>query len=233
MKTKITGLIALFLALVFDGRSAERQTGFYFIGDVGLNLVENISFDRLLGVNSSGLPSVKVDPGARATIGVGYDFIPGLGAELEAGVAYNETRTYSSVIGGVPLNGSITLWQVPVTAGLTWHPLLAPEPRTDVDIDYGQRFIQNLHPFIGGGVGASGIFAEINRSAPTTNPVDADGHDIVLTYFLKAGLMYALSDRAEVGLQYRFYGNPGFAIKQTESDHLFSHAISLAFRFRF
>jgi opacity protein-like surface antigen len=233
MNTKTTAVIAILLGLTLRTQGAENSTGLYFIGDVGLNLVHDLKFERLLGVNATGLSAVSVDPGVRATVGVGYDFIPTVGAELEAGFVYNETKTYNSVIGGVPLNGSIRLWQVPVTVGVTWRPVFAPAPKSDVEINYGQAFLQNLRPFVGAGIGAAGIFAEVDNSAATTNPVDADGHDTVLTYYLKAGLMYPLSDRTEIGFQYRFYGSPGFTIKETKSEEIYSHAMSVALRLRF
>ena len=230
-------MLAVCLALVVPrGLGAEYtdKKGFYVIGDIGANFVQKLAFERIQGVDATGSASVEVHPGVRGTVGVGYAFLPQLAAELEGGFAYNETKTYSGVVGGVPLNGSIRLWHVPVTAGLTWRPPIPPPtPPSDADIQYGQQIFQRVHPFIGAGIGAAAVFGDIDIPAPTANGQIGSGRDTVLTYYAKAGLMFPLNSRTEIGVQYRFYGSTGFTIKDTQSDDIFAHAVSVALRIRF
>src|SRR5437899_6759 len=103
-----TGLASL--AIKTHSADSSDQPGFYLIGDIGPNLMQKVSFERILGVDATASPAVDFHAGVRGTVGVGYTFMPTLAAEGELGFSYNESKTYSGVLGGVPLNGSIRLW---------------------------------------------------------------------------------------------------------------------------
>ena len=45
--------------------------------------------------------------------------------------------------------------------------------------------------------------------------------------------MFPLNARTELGLQYRFYGAPGFEIKDTKAEEIYAHAVSVALRINF
>src|ERR1051326_4048287 len=136
-------------------------------------------------------------------------------------------------MGGVSQSGSTRLWVVPVTAGVTWRPRLAPTTPSDkdVEISYGQKIFQKARPYIGGGIGAGEVFADINLPIVAAN--SGSGRDTVLSYYAKAGVSVPLSDRIEVGFQYRFHGYSGFTIKDTQSQDIFAHAISATLRINF
>ena len=232
MKAKIL-MAACSVSLAINAHGASIMDRLYLIGDIGPNFVQKVGFERIAGVNTAGF-FAEVDPGIRGTVGVGYAFLPELSAELEGGFSYNETKTYSAIAGGVPLNGSIQFWVVPVTVGLTWRPTIPPPPpASDTEVQYGQRFFQLARPYIGGGVGAAEVFGDNNSPAQTTNPVSGTGRDTVLAYYAKAGITFPLNDWAEIGVQYRFHGNPGFTIKDTKAEEIYAHAVSLAVRIRF
>jgi hypothetical protein len=207
------------------------------LGDIGPNFVQKITFDRILGVNAVGTPPVSVNTGVKGTVGVGYTFHPQLAAEVETGFSYNETKASSAIVGGVPLNGSMQLWFVPLTVGVVWRPPIpVPPPPGDLETPYfGQKLIQKTRPYLGGGIGAAEVFGDIDVPAPSTNPTakGGSGRDTVLTYYVKAGLMFPVTDNAELGFQYRFHGTPGFTIKDTKAQDVFAHAVSVALRISF
>src|SRR2546428_13200633 len=121
-KTIVLALCLTTPAIAGRGAQISDKMGLYVIGDLGPNFVQKISLERILGVDTTGSPAVEVNPGVRGTAGVGYSFTRGLAAGLEAGFSYNETKTYSGIGGGVPLNGPIRLWQVPLTGGVASRP---------------------------------------------------------------------------------------------------------------
>jgi len=220
--------------LVFLAIRSHAADRFYFIADAGVNFVQDIGFDRIAGVDTDGF-SAEVDPGPKGTVGVGYAFLPALAAELEAGVSYNETRTYSAIIGGVPFKGDASLWVVPVTVGVTWRPLLPPpaSPRP-TEINYwGLKVFERARPFVGAGAGAAVVFGDIDFPVPSSGSSKTSGEDMVFTYYAKAGLTFPLSDKVELGVQYRFSGNPGFEIEDTKADDVLAHSVSAALRVSF
>jgi len=237
MNSRVVGLMAGCLAsfaVSTPGADAPDQKGLYLIGDIGPSFVNNVTFDRILGVNTSASPAVEIKPGVRGTVGVGYNFIPTLGAEAELGFSYNESKTYSGIVGGVPLNGAIHLWTVPLTVGLTWRPTIPPPPKpTEVETELSlTKFFQRSRPYLGGGLSVAEKFADFDTPT-TTNNNQGSGRDTVLTYYFKAGLRFPLNDRTELGVQYRFSGDTGFTIKQSKSEEIFAHTVSVALRIQF
>jgi len=237
MKTTIPGLVGVWLvALAAAADAADSpenggRTGLYVIADAGVNFVQNVGFKSIAGVDVAGT-EVEIDPGARATLGVGWAFVPDWSVELESGVACNETKT-SSPPGNSFLNiHSARVWVVPVTVGLTWRPTIAPQPKSGIEIEYGQKFLRKAHPYIGAGFGGATFFGEFKASSPFETLKDS-GSDTVFSFYAKAGLTWDVTSNVELGVQYRFSHFSGFTIKQTESEDILAHTVSAALRFKF
>jgi hypothetical protein len=232
MKTKMIALLAgcfVMGAIIGQGAEAPDKPGLYLIGDAGANFIQKTTFKSILGSPAS--MSLDIDPGARGTIGVGYAFLPTLAAEAELGASYNESKPF--IVGGIPGNGSLRLWTVPLTFGVTWRPMIPPEKPSEIEAGPRlQQLFQRSRPYIGAGVGAAEVFADVDTSASPLGS-QGSGQDTVLAYYLKAGVRLPITDRIELGLQYRFAGNTGFTIKQTKSEEMFAHAVSVAVRFQF
>jgi opacity protein-like surface antigen len=94
------------------------------------------------------------------------------------------------------------------------------------------KFFQRSRPYVGSGLGAAEVFADFDAPT-TTNNNQGSGRDTVFTYYVKAGVRFPLTDRTELGVQYRFSGNTGFTIKQTKSEEIFAHTVSVALRIQF
>jgi opacity protein-like surface antigen len=86
---------------------------------------------------------------------------------------------------------------------------------------------------LGGGIGVAEVFGEVEGFPSSTNPNNGTGHDTVVTFYVKAGLTYPITPHADLGLQYRFYGSPGFSFKGAETDEYYAHAASVIFRWKF
>ena len=224
---------SLGLAAISQAADSGGRTGFYTMGDIGASFVQKLAFDRILGVNTGTPAEVSVNTGVRGTLGIGYSFVPTFAAELETGFSYNETKNFSEATGGVQ-NGNLRFWVVPVTVGVNWRPLLSPPPpETELETFRPlERAFRSLRPYVGGGIGAAAVFGEIDNP-DATNPVGGSGRDTVLTYYVKTGLSYPLNDRTELGVQYRFYGTTGFTVKETHTDELFAHVVSVVLRISF
>ncbi len=235
MNARIQNLIAVcFAACATTMYAADERgmTGFYAIGDLDANLVHDVGFVRIIGFNTPGF-AAEIKPGIRGTVGIGYAFLPQLGAELEAGFSYNQTRTYSGSLNGDFLSGSADAWVVPVTVGLTYRPTFVPTTPSSVEIDYGQKFFQNLRPFVGAGVGVANVFGELELNSALNGTFRDSGWDTEFTYYAKAGLTYAVSPKVEIGFQYRFWGFSGFTIKSTQSEDIYAHAVGLVVHVKF
>jgi len=232
MKTQMIALLAgcfVSLALGTEGAEVPDKSGLYLIGDAGANFMQKTTFERVLGSPTS--MSLDLNPGARGTIGVGYAFLPTVGAEAELGFSYNESKPF--IVGGIPGNGSLRLWTVPLTVGVTWRPTIPTEKPTEIETGPAiQRLFQRSRPYIGGGVGAAEVFADIDTPGSNLGS-QGSGRDTVLTYYLKAGVRVPLNDRIELGLQYRFSGDTGFTIKQSKSEEILAHVVSVTVRVQF
>lgn len=236
MKTKYFGLMILFLALLgTSGNGAENigNSRLYLIGDVGANFVPKMTFNAVPNQPAGSYHS-SVSPGVRATVGVGYNLMPELAAEAEVGFSYNEVKIDTGTLAGGASGDNVRLWHVPLTIGVNWRPYIPPPPPPgENEIRYGQEFFQRMQPYLGGGIGVAEVFGEVEGFPSSTNPISGTGNDTVLTFYAKAGLTYPITPHADLGVQYRFYGSPGFHFKGAETDEYYAHAVSVVFRWKF
>ena len=228
-----SGFLA-FWAVSGSGADNIGNSRVYLIADVGANFVPKITFNSISLQGPGHFESDDLSVGVRGTIGVGYNIVPEFALEAEMGFSYNEATVNTGTLGGTAAGVDVRLWHVPLTLGFNWRPYIPPAPRTqETEIDYGQSFFQRLQPYVGGGIGVAEVFGELEGFPSSTNPINEDDTDTVLTFYVKAGLTYPITPHADLGIQYRFYGGPGFSIKGSETDDYYAHALSAVFRWKF
>lgn len=164
--------------------------------------------------------NIRFDTGLRADLGLGYEVTPSFAAELETGVIWNgvhsiQNNNLSS------LNASADLYQIPVLADVIYKPL------------HG-----SFQPYVGAGFGGvAGLFDSSNVPlfAPPGSSYSAT--DWTFAYQFEAGFKYAVSEKIELGLAYKFlatsnhdWTDSGVTLK---TDGTMTHAILATFTWRF
>jgi OOP family OmpA-OmpF porin len=200
----------------------SQSTGFYVKGDVGGNITQDADLKEFFGPVAPG-SKVKFDPGFRAGLTGGYQFIDWFAAEVEVGYMENRIdsitgadRVHDAWFGNVPflVNGK---FQYPNSSPLT--------------------------PYIGAGVGFSEAFISVGQIAIGGTSLHGDINDTVFAWQGFAGLRYRLNDRMGLSLEYRYFAadganwqadfTQGTASDRMRMGHSQTHAISVAFDFRF
>lgn len=200
----------------------SQGTGFYMKADVGGNITQDADLKEFFGPVAPG-SKVKFDPGLRAGITGGYQFIDWFAAEVEVGYMENRIdwitgadRVHDAWFGNMPflLNGKL---QYPNSSPFT--------------------------PYIGAGVGFSEALIDVGHIDIGGTSLHGSMNDTVFAWQGFAGLRYALNDRMGLSLEYRYFAAGGASwqadfAQGTASDTMRmgrtqTHAISLAFDFRF
>jgi opacity protein-like surface antigen len=211
--------VALCSALPAHG----QDTRFYVKGDLGGNVTQDASFKEFFGPVAPG-SKVTFDPGFRAGIAGGYQATDWFAAEAELGYMANQinsissaTRIHDATYSNVPLLFNAKL-QYPNQSPLT--------------------------PYIGAGVGFS--TAILNADFIEIGDVTLSGGSqatVVFAYQAFAGLSYKLNEQMDLSVEYRYFvaDSPEWQADftfGTFSDTMSfgrtqTHAVSLAFKFRF
>ena len=148
-----------------------------------------ISFDggvsRTQGttVNDGAGNSTRVafDAGLRFDLRLGLSSLKGLRGEIDVGVLYNALKTNPLTSTG----GKLELYQVPIM----------------LDLGYAFRVIGPLSVYFGGGIGA--VYGVLNGDGTSLIGVSSD---LTFGYQGFGGISYALSDRLDIGVAYKFLG---------------------------
>lgn len=199
-----------------------QSTGFYVKGDLGGNITQDADLKEFFGPVAPGT-KVKFDPGFRAGLTGGYQFIDWFAGEVEVGYMENRIdsitgadRVHNAWFGNVPflLNGKL---QYPNSSPLT--------------------------PYIGAGVGFSEALISVDHIDLGETSLHGSMNDTVFAWQGFAGLRYRINDRMGVSVEYRYFAADGASwqadfTQGTASDTLRmgrtqTHAVSLAFDFRF
>jgi len=185
----------------------------------GQNLYAGVSFEGGISVvedsafHDDAATKVSFDPGLRLDFRIGGTFTNGLGLDVDLGLIYNQMKVN-------PLStesGTLGFYQIPMM----------------LEVTYTLPTFGGFRAYLGGGIGAVyGIF--------TGNGTGLLGFDSDLTfgYQATAGLKYALSERWEIGLAYRFLGTTeheldsgfGSAVKM---DGTLTHSLMATISFKF
>jgi opacity protein-like surface antigen len=196
---------------------ADVVPGFYMNADTGVNLMTGIRGQFEPGGGPGN--NIKLDPGTRFGLEVGYGFKLAdqltLGVEAESGFIWNGGQSYSSDGFGTELGGN--LYQVPILANVI-----------------GSYHFGKFTAYVGAGGGFDYISANVWSVA--NGPVVAAGQDFGPAVQGIAGLKYALSDKMELGLGYKYL--TAFSEKlsgqlQDRLSEVNNHSISLTFTYHF
>lgn len=177
--------IALCLPLLLCGPAWAQHTGPYAGAFLGGNALMSAK-----GSDSQGDFSLKFDPGLMGSAVLGWDFAPGNSAgegriELEYSHRGNRLDKAKFADGSVTASGSVTADSLLVN----FYGIL-----------FGDRF---WSPYLGVGLGAARIEASDLR---VTGGSLSDDSAFVFAYQAGLGVDFALTDRLNLDLGYRFFG---------------------------
>jgi opacity protein-like surface antigen len=213
---------AVVLSSAATGLAADpSERGFYGSTDVGVSMVEDVELKSIGGLGL-GNAEVEFDPGVRLNLDAGYVFNSFLSAGVETGVAYNAFDRLSGPGGSAEIDGD--LFQVPLLGTVT------------VRFTNPSRFV----PFIGAGLGAvysRAVLDSFNTGVPGGAIRESSGDAFDWAWQGTAGVKFHYSDRADVGLVYRYLAvdSPEWEFRGTKTklDDLATHSLSLLFSYRF
>ncbi len=177
--------------------------GFYFSANAGASWVQDLSFSG----DPLGTGKLKFDPGVRLDLGGGYRFSDSLAAGIETGLVANGART----VGSDEEFNSLTLFQVPILATLKYQ------------IPLRSRF----RPYLGAGAG--GVYTELDNLDVLGTVNNAS--DFTFGYEGFAGVLYQISPRIDLGLEYKFMGTTDHSFQHVGGTR--THSILVAFSLRF
>ena len=191
MQTTATKLLTglSILALAFTASAAEVVDQVYLNVDAGVAIEKDITSKTTGG-------KISFDPGVRFGVSGGYRFNESVALELETGLIYNSIDK----VGGVPLTvfGQNADWyQVPILANVIYHIPIADK----------------FHAFVGAGAGA--VVSTVNIES---GPFSMDDSDVTFGYQILAGVTYAINEKMDVGVGYKFLGT---------ADHEFDSFVGL------
>ena len=210
--------LALFSPLPARG----QPLGLYVKGDVGGNVTLDTDLREFFGAVAPG-SKVKFDPGVRVGVAAGYQITDWFAAEGEFGAMANYI---SSITDATRVDATFS--QVPFL----------------INAKFQCPGHCRLTPYIGGGVGFSVAILNADEiTIGSTTMHGTDSSDAVFAYQAFAGLRYRLNDRMGLSLEYRYFAadapkwRTDFAFG-TDTDTIRfggtqTHAVSLAFEFRF
>jgi opacity protein-like surface antigen len=216
MKRTCRMIIALCLPLLFCGPALAQHAGPYVGAFFGGN--------ALMTAKSSGDRGdfdLSFDPGLLGSAVAGWDFAPDILAgegriELEYTRRSNPLDQARFVEGNVTGSGSLTADSLLVNFFGVFH---------------GDRI---WAPYIGAGLGAARI--EASDLKVTGQPLSSDS-DVVFAYQLGTGVDFALTDRLNLDLGYRFFSSLRPSFKEANGREFkmdyFNHSAVLGLRFGF
>jgi opacity protein-like surface antigen len=223
MKTTIR-LITMVSAALFMSATGARAAddwsdNLYLSADFGGVFQQEASL-----IQNGSSANVTFNPGIRADIDLGYKLNDSWAVELETGFMWNSMDK----INGVSFSSysqSVDIYSVPLLA----------------NVIYKVPTETSWTPYFGVGVGGVvGIF-DLNN---TTRGARYSDTDLTFAYQAEAGLDYALSKNASIGIAYKFLGTlnqhwllspklPGDTYNHLMLDGVYIHAVVVKFTWNF
>jgi OmpA-OmpF porin, OOP family len=164
---------------------SPAKAGQFYVGvQGGLVFRDSARLDESLPGTSFAISGdLKFDnPGGGGGISAGYGFANGIRLEGEAGYRRNGVNEFNFSMGSVPLDGHESMWDFMAN--------------TYYDIPTGSRWT----PYVGGGIGLG-----ILQIAASSAGGSADASGDVFAYQAIAGIGYQLTDRINLGVEYRYF----------------------------
>ncbi|MBE0596451.1 MAG: porin family protein [Desulfuromonadales bacterium] len=196
------GLVLLALVLTIEVGISTAAAGLYISGNTGYVSAKDARFE-----DSPAKGKVKFDPGSGISAALGYRSGDRLRTEIEA--AFRQTpvdcvRTNS--VGVATVEGEFSTFSL--LANAFYH--LLPE--------------QTVSPFIGGGLGGAKVETRFQG--------DGSEDDLVFAYQLAVGIDFAVSQKGNIDLQYRFFATSEIEHGSTDLEYT-THNLLLGFRYHF
>ena len=193
-------------------QSAERPP-YYFRVDGG-GMIQND-----VDVKSAPGGKIKMDPGVRFDVAVGYHFTDWFALEGEVGVLYNNIDRITNPtlqLGPNPAPDDLNFYQVPILINgvytLTAHP--------------------RLRPYAGVGVGGMVSILEAWQEGWLWD-YRIQEKDFTFAYQGMAGIDYAVNDQIKIGIAYKFLGSLEHDFGSIETKETYSHSFLAAFTFSY
>ena len=204
-RLSLLGKLALAGAAASVPAIAQAGEGFYLGLSGGLNWVEDQDF-KIKGYEAPIGPGLNPPENGSVITEVGYDddWLAGLtfgyaaGAlrpELEITYRRNDVHDQREHYRG-PLGG-----ESEADAPARGDSVMAWGAMANIWIDF-LKSSSEIHPYIGGGIGAMQV--ELKEPTYAGAEIDEDD-DTLMAYQLGAGVAYAISDQLDVSLDYRWY----------------------------
>jgi opacity protein-like surface antigen len=169
-------------------------------------------------IQNGSSASATFNPGIRADIGLGYDLNDSWAVELETGFMWNSMDK----INGVPLSSysqSVDIYSVPLLANVIY--------KVPTETSWTPYF----------GVGVGGVVGIFDLKSSGTDHTDTD---FTFAYQAEAGLDYALTENASIGVAYKFLGtlNQHWLLSGSPDNHVtldgvYIHAVAVRFTWSF
>lgn len=151
----------------------------YLSFDAGVALQQDITMSDTIGDSET----VTFDPGARLDFDFGYNFTKNWAAELEIGLVANQVK--NSFFLGTDFM-EVDLVELPIM----------------VNVIYTQPLGRHFSTYIGGGIG--GVFSDYSNEFGETT-----ASDTTFGFQGLAGVKYAINERWDIGVAYKFLGTTG------------------------
>jgi opacity protein-like surface antigen len=189
-------------------------SGKLYLGfDVGVAFQQDITLSDSIGDNEK----VTFDPGARLDFQLGYNFTSNWATEVELGLVISPVA--QSYVLGADFMG-VDYTELPVM----------------VNVIYTRPLGRRVSVYLGGGIG--GVFSQYSNDFGGSTPTDS-----AFGFQALAGIKYAISDRWDFGIAYKFLGTtehdvgPGFDSNgfptEFKSDGTLTHAVLVTLTCKF
>lgn len=205
------------LLVVSSVAAQGAEKGPFLNFDAGVALAEDVDLKKFI-VPVSGV-KVEFDPGARFSVGGGYNFNEYIGLGVETGFIYNSVDKLKGS------GGSLS----DIDSSLSHVPMMA-----NVTLRYDKPDVKWL-PYAG--FGAGGDISILNISEFAGSNVDETDSDVVFAWQAFAGLRYKITPQISLGGGYKYYwaddaelNISGADIKQGSAG---IHSFVLSFNFSF
>jgi len=218
MKTTIHLITVTGAALVMSAMGANASDwsdNLYLGADAGGAFQQNAVMTQSVG--HAGRQTTTFNSGIRGDITVGYNLDKSWAVELESGIIWNSVDKIG-VVSLSSIDQSIDTYSVPILANVIYK------------VPTGNAWT----PYFG--VGAGGLADSGDFRVGTTHYYDST---FTFAYQAKAGVDYALTKNASVGIAYKFLGTPNQRFYLSGmNDHLkldgiYTHAVVASFTWNF